>query len=207
MKLSVLTLSYPDRIVPFLSKIMAEFENQTRTRDDVEVLALADNLTMSVGMKWNALINAARGDYITVIGDDDMPTHDYVSSLCDAIEENHGVDCIVFDTVMYRDGEYVATCKWGLEYEYEDDWDNKVLYRYPGELMAIRSDIRRKYPYEDRWRGSDYRQSRSMRQALETQFRIDKVLYEYYNRSENDTHIRMQRAANKKRKEARRVSV
>lgn len=203
-KLSILTLSYPDRLGLFFPRLMSELDRQTADRDDVEVLALVDNLTMSVGCKWNILVAAARGAYITVIGDDDMPSEDYVEQLCNAIEKQNGVDCIVFDTEMYRDGAFVARCKWGLEYEYKDDWKGKLLYRYPGELMAIRAEIRKRHLYADRWRGSDYRQSRAMRADLDSQYRINAVLYRYWNRSDNDTHIRMQARADGARKERRR---
>lgn len=197
--LSILTLSYPGTVRKYLPRLVENLDAQIGDSAGVEVLGLVDNLRMSVGCKWNVLVAAARGKYIAVIGDDDLPADDYVSSLVEAIEQHDGVDCIVFDSAMYRDGEFIATVKWGLEHEYRDDWDNKLLWRYPGELMAIRADIRKKHPYPDKWRGSDMVQARKMRQDLETQHRIDKALYHYYSRSDNDTHIKKQRQRNRRK--------
>jgi len=199
--LSVLSLSTTDRVAPFLCRLAMEMRKQMEGHGGAEWLCLVDDYDQSVGVKWNALIAAAKGEYITVIGDDDLPSRDYISRLTGAIAEFGGVDCIVFDTEMYRDGEFVATVKWGLEHEYRDDLDNKLMWRYPGELMAIRSDIRKRFPYPDKFRGSDWVQARRMRHALETQHRIDKVLYRYYSRSDNDTHIKMQIKMDNERRE------
>ena len=198
MKLSILTLSIPSRVDTFLPRIVKQLNEQIGDKP-VELLCLLDNQRISIGHKWNCLIQQAHGAYITCVGDDDVMADDYVDSILEAIDEAAGVDVIVFDTDMFRDGEYACICHWGVEHEYRDDWENKELWRGPGELMAIRADIRKAFPYPDVWRGSDWRQAQQMRHAIETQHRIDKVLYHYYNRSDNDEHIKMQRKVNAER--------
>lgn len=208
MRLSVLVLSLHTRVERFLPRIMATLHGQVGERD-VEILCFLDNQRVSVGRKWNTLIECATGDYITVVGDDDVVSDDYIDSLLGAIDAHSGVDAIVFDTEFYRDGEYAARVHWGMEYQYKDDWDAQELWRGTGELMAIRSDIRKKYLYEDVWRGSDWRQAKLMTPHLKTQQRIlgddgqAKVLYKMLNRSDNDEHIKAQQRANAQRKAER----
>lgn len=198
MKLSVLTLSYTDRISEFLKPMMDNLTRQAAGRD-VEVLACVDNLTMSVGLKWNALINAARGQYMTCVGDDDALEPNYVEKICDAIDKADGADCIVFDTDMYVDGKYKALVHWSMEHEYRDDWDHELLWRPPGELMCIKTSIRRKCMYPDYWRGSDWRVGKKLRQVIESEYRIEgPPLYHYMNRSDNETHTEMQKVHNRR---------
>ena len=186
MLLSILTLSIPERVGPYLSRLVKQLDEQIGENREVEVLALTDNRRISVGAKWNHLIGIARGQYITCVGEDDVLADDYVSSLLKAIRENPGVDCIVFDTDMYVDGEFYVNCKWGLEHTFDDDEANKQMYRPVGELMCIRSDIRREHPYQNVWRGSDWRLMRSIRSSLKTQARVEKTLYHYMYRKENN---------------------
>lgn len=207
MRLSILTLSLHTRVERFLPRIIATLHGQIGDLD-VELLCFLDNQRVSVGRKWNTLIGAATGKYITVVGDDDLVADTYVQDLLDAIDAADGVPCIVFDSEFYRDGQHVARVHWGLEYEYRDDFEHGHLWRPPGELMAIRSDIRKEVLYPDVWRGSDWRQAKMMLPRLTEQHRIKengeaKSLYLMYNRSNNDEHIRAQQRANQLRRDQR----
>ncbi len=53
--------------------------------------------------------------------DDDFVTDDYVSSIMSCINENVGTDCVVFDTICTIDDGIPIHCKYGVEYEYNNN--------------------------------------------------------------------------------------
>jgi glycosyltransferase involved in cell wall biosynthesis len=63
---------------------------------DIELLYLMDNRRRTVGAKRNALLNAACGDYVSFIDDDDMVAGDYVVRVLDALRRHPDVDVICF---------------------------------------------------------------------------------------------------------------
>ena len=64
------------------------FEGLTRVADQrVEVLLLFDNKRRSVGEKRQALLDIARGEYVTFIDDDDLVAPGYVSEILSVITE------------------------------------------------------------------------------------------------------------------------
>lgn len=202
--LSVLVLSVPTRVERFLPRIVRLLDEQMAEDDRAELLVLLDNKRRSVGEKWNTLMRAAAGLFVTCVGDDDTVADDYVARLLAAIAANPRADSIVFDTVMYEDGRHVADVRWGRYETPLDDWENKRLTRQTGELMAIRRDIRLRHPYPDVWRGSDWRMQRDLLKDIETEVRIEgPPLYHYWYRTDNGECAASQRRADGKRRVAR----
>ena len=99
-KLSILTPACWNRIAS--SKGLADkIEAQAAAfpHGTVEHLVLFDHRTRSVGMKRQALLDSARGDYIAFVDDDDDISDDYVASILEAIKANTDVvtfhaDCV-----------------------------------------------------------------------------------------------------------------
>ena len=62
----------------------------------VEHLVFLDNKRRTVGEKRDALLRAARGDYVAYVDDDDDVSEDYVKELLDAIDRLNPPDVITF---------------------------------------------------------------------------------------------------------------
>jgi glycosyltransferase involved in cell wall biosynthesis len=104
IKLSILILSIPSRIESALS-LIKKLEGQLGNRRSVELLVLTDNRSQSISEKRNILLNAARGQFVCFLDDDDGIANDYIDRVLTAISENPSVDCISFEQFCSLDGE------------------------------------------------------------------------------------------------------
>lgn len=174
--LSILILSIPDRArtgIPVFNELCRQADE---LGGQVEVLCYLDNKSITVGDKWNALVESSRGEYIACIGDDDRVEPDFCSSIIEAIEYDPTVDVVCFDTTYYVDGKFVATVYWGIGYRWQDKWDEGILWRPPFERMAIRSKHKRACPYPSTWTGGDQVQMLLLQPLLKRQTGIERVL-------------------------------
>lgn len=98
---SVLICSIPERYHTVQPLLLSLLEHQHMARmPDVELLMLLDNRRRSVGAKRNALLAAARGEYISFVDDDDEVARDYVQKLYRAICQTRKTD-IPADVVCF----------------------------------------------------------------------------------------------------------
>lgn len=105
MKLSILTPSIPTRLHK-AGKLHGEIARQIAAagaEDEVEHLILTDNRQRSIGAKRQALVEAARGDYVAFVDDDDRICEGYVAGLLRGIAE--GVDVVTFDQRAVVNGQ------------------------------------------------------------------------------------------------------
>jgi glycosyltransferase involved in cell wall biosynthesis len=87
----------PDRFHTVSPLLYSLLETQGVARHpDVELLYLLDSKRRTTGAKRNTLLNAARGDYISFIDDDDAVAGDYVARVLDALRQHPGVDVVCF---------------------------------------------------------------------------------------------------------------
>jgi glycosyltransferase involved in cell wall biosynthesis len=77
--LSILTPAIPERLEQ-VRALSAEIENQIGTRP-VEHLVLMDNRRRSIGLKRDALLRAAGGDFVAFVDDDDWVSIHYIQEL------------------------------------------------------------------------------------------------------------------------------
>jgi glycosyltransferase involved in cell wall biosynthesis len=90
--LSILTAAVPERFGK-LASLCAALAIQIGDKA-VEHLVLVDNRRRTIGEKRDALLRAAKGNYIAFVDDDDSVTPDYIESLLSAMET--GPDVITF---------------------------------------------------------------------------------------------------------------
>lgn len=110
MILSILTPAVPSRMQQ-LEKLCAELSRQIGSLP-VEHLTLLDNKRRTVGEKRDALLRAARGQYVAFVDDDDAVRPDYIAKLLAATKTNPDVitfnqHCVVngsVSTVEFRLG-------------------------------------------------------------------------------------------------------
>ena len=189
MKFSILILTLPSRINSFFPKITEHLQSQIGNRNDIEILALYDNKRRSVGEKRNALLDLARGKYLTFIDDDDRVSDDYISSIMKVID-NENTDCIVFDCMCTINNQIKRYCKYGIEYNYTCTKDHPVQQwtGKPAHTMVYRSEIAKKYRYPEKNRGEDMSWVSQACLDIKKQSRIDKLLYYYdFNKSTSET--------------------
>ncbi len=144
---------------------------------EAEVVILTDDKQLTVGDKRNLLVEAAHGDYISFIDDDDMVTFDYVEELLKATCENK--DVIVFDAYRYENGQ--PDRRVSYDKSYGRDYNRSQLYcRLPNHLMCFKKELAASVTFPEISFGEDAEWARRILPKIQTQHRIYKVLYEYW---------------------------
>ena len=185
MKLSILICAVFERD---FSRLVANLMNQIdRQINDqgVEILVLSDNRKRSTGRKRQALLNAAQGDYVTFIDDDDDVSSDYLAEVLMATKSN--ADVIVFNSeaqlLGYGFGEnpYIVRC--GIEYENQEsrmEGDRRVdITRKPWHWCIWKTALAQTASFADTCVDDDWQWLRQLMPKIKTQHRIDRVLHFY----------------------------
>jgi len=66
--------------------------------DQVELLMFRDNKKRSIGLKRQALLEQAHGEYICFVDDDDDVQRGYLELICGALRDGQA-DVLTFDTI------------------------------------------------------------------------------------------------------------
>lgn len=144
LRLSILMCSVGDRLdrmklgYTFLAGQAEAYPEQ------VEVLALTDNRCRSIGLKRQALLDAARGEYVCFIDDDDdVPDH-FVSDIVTAMEQaRQRPDVFVFPTLCVSDAYGSMLVDHSISYENESakvpDFRRKPWFMHPIERGLAQS--------------------------------------------------------------------
>ena len=116
---------------------------------EVEILSLLDNKKRSVGMKRQALLDIAEGEFVCYIDDDDWIAETYIRRIKEGLCRMGGQQVLVFDSLCSRDdrvGNIVL--KHGLQYENMEISEPNPT-RKPWHIHPWRRD------YVSMWRFSD----------------------------------------------------
>ena len=175
-KLSILIPTLEERRES-LAGLRAELDRQVGKRN-VEVLHLSDNRQMSIGQKRNMLLNQSQGEYVAFVDDDDMVFYDYVDKVLNALTRNP--DCTsLTGEIVFSDG-YSRPFIHSLRYtQWIDDHGNKVYYRPPNHLNAVRRSIAVQVGFPPWNSGEDRSFSMGIRHHLKTEQWIDGCIYTY----------------------------
>lgn len=178
MLLTVGVVSIPERSAT-LSALLADLNRQAEGKP-VEVLVLTDNKQSTVGRKRDFIVQMAKGQYLSMVDDDDEVAPDYVDSILAAIRENPGVDVVTFNILIRGDME-------GVTYYSEDnrdDLDAGIFYRKPNHLCAWSTEIARKIRYRDVSYGEDHDWGTAARTMIRERVNIPRNLYVYNMRQQ-----------------------
>ena len=156
-------------------KLTSKIIDQLTT--EVEMMLLPDNGEKTIGEKRNALLEAAIGDYVAFIDDDDMISDDYISSVLTALESSP--DCASLNGFVYKKGGGKRLFTHSIKY---DGWYTKddVDFRTPNHLNAIRREVATMVGFPEISHGEDHKFSKDVRQHLKTEAEISGVIYHYY---------------------------
>lgn len=180
---SILILSIPSRVEHFLVPLLASLQEQIQSPQEVEVLTLIDNKSLSIGEKRNKLRSISRGRYSAFVDDDDRVEDDYVPSIIAAIRSEPDQDVFCFDVWVngYDKLGYTPPggmlCKYGIEYRHENL--PTLFTRKPNHLMVYKNDLAKSVLFPSLNRNEDDAWGKVISKKIKKQGRIDKVLYYY----------------------------
>lgn len=150
----------------------------------VEHLVLYDNRHRSVGLKRQALLEAARGQYIAFVDDDDAVSADYVSSLLKAIQQHPEAHVITFEQDACYNGKYFKVIfQHGAKDQnlILDGPDDQELIRGPWHVCAWRRERIRHCQFLDCNYGEDAAWVNQARLHVSQAHHIPKVLHTYHH--------------------------
>lgn len=156
----------------------------------VQVLCDADFGNASIGAKRQALLQAARGEYVVFIDDDDLVAPDYIQKIFLAVFRGTNPDCITFDGARYDNGVFDAPVIYSLKKHANATQalsrGRTVYIRMPQHITPIRREIALAVGYKDLNSGEDLDFARRVYPLLKTEERVDGTLYKYFFRGDRE---------------------
>lgn len=173
-RLSILICSLNSR-AHLLKRLRSVLDPQLT--DEVEVIVNADDGQLSIGDKRNALLQAATGDYIAFIDDDDLVRTTYVQSVLAAIQTNP--DCVGIEGVITTNGNpngrlFIHSLRYHIWFE-----DNGVYYRNPNHLSPVKRELALKTGFPSINHGEDHDYSKRLLPLLNSEVYIKGPIYHY----------------------------
>lgn len=178
--LSVLTAAVPSRI-QMADSLAERIDHQIHAAGvpagAVEHLILLDNKARSVGLKRQALLDIALGDYIIYLDDDDDMADDYIPCLLAAAAR--GSDVITFKQLALINGEE-GHIEFHGNAEKDEPWQvGATVRRPPWHVCAWRRELVKRCVFPDINDGEDIVWCHQARPLLKTCTHIDRVLHTY----------------------------
>lgn len=188
IKLSILIPSVHTRYNTFLPKIQEQVYTQYNALSEfdqsrVEIIVLSDTKSIMLGEKRNIMVDLAKGDYISFVDDDDVISDDYISSLLDATKS--GSDVITFIAMVSMNGEYAKPCFYSKDNKFDFNKPG-AYYRIPNHICCVKKEVSLKSSFPSLLKGEDSGYSRLLIRHLNTETKLNKVLY-HYNYSDETT--------------------
>lgn len=179
--LSVLVPSVTSRWDTFARNIQETLYSQLaalhpHNRERVEILVLTDNKTINLGAKRNLMLSMAQGRYVAFVDDDDRLEPDYLTSLLAATQS--GADTLCFIVSVSLDGGAANPCHYSIKFNGDRNFAGHYE-RLPNHLMAVKREHALAAGFPELSRGEDSEYAKRLRPFLETEHRIDRVLYHY----------------------------
>ena len=142
----------------------------------VEHLVLFDNRARSVGLKRQALLDAARGDYIVYVDDDDDITDEFIPYVLAAIKRNP--DVITYDQRAIYNG-IESTVNFAHTNVDSPFAPNGITHRNLWHVCTWKRELVADCVFPDSMYGEDLQWSLQARLRVKSECHIDKVLHHY----------------------------
>jgi hypothetical protein len=167
MQLSILICTLPSRRAQLewlLEHLYQQVINDTPCR--VEIL-VDDRRGISVGMKRQALLERARGRYISFVDDDDIVPHNYCRRVVDELTYTD-VDSVSLEGVMTTDGQKPQRFIHSMHVE---EWHTKdgVFMRNSNHLNPVRRELALQAGFGDENCGEDHSYSKRLKPLVKTE--------------------------------------
>lgn len=186
-KLAILIPTLDSRVEQ-LHNLLGELDRQANllgVTDDIVIIPNADDGTLPIGSKRNALLDHGTklADYVAFFDDDDYPGDNYLKYILEGCDK--GFDCCSLRGVMLTDGENPELFEHSIKYGAWATTDNHIKYeRYPNHLNAIKSSIAKRFKFPETNHGEDKGFSDQVHRAgaIKSEYYIEEVIYVYqYN--------------------------
>lgn len=175
MKLSILICTLESRRNQFdrLIRIL-----QPQLTDEVEIKFLRDQKQKTIGYKRNQLLQAATGDYVAFIDDDDRISPNYVQLLLKGIETDPDCCSLIGQITFNGKGQQKFIHSIGYTSYFEQ---GRIYYRPPNHLNCIRASIAKQFIFDEINMYEDTHWAMAICNAgvLKTEYKIEETLYYY----------------------------
>lgn len=183
MLLSILIPAVPSRIASRLLPLLEKLEAQAiGVGGGVEILTLLDNKRRSVGMKRQALLDIARGDYVAYVDDDDDVSDDYLIYLAAACRR--GKDVVTFKQRAVINGAE-GHCHFSIHHKTDEPWTaGQTVKRRPWHVCAWRREMAVQGKFLDCNYGEDAAWVDQVAPIARSETHVDRVLHLYRHDTE-----------------------
>lgn len=178
-KLSIIILSIIERR-DLLNRIVGVLTPQLTK--EVELLISTTGVEEPIGVKRERLKQAARGEFLCFVDDDDMVSEDYVEQILTAIEENPAIDCVGFKGTIECPNGKICPVSYSLRNRDVMGKDDNEYLCGIGHLTPIKSDIAKSVKFSEKNAGEDSDFCKEVMEKLRNESFIHKVLYRYLAR-------------------------
>jgi glycosyltransferase involved in cell wall biosynthesis len=190
MILSILIPTVPQRTNLFL-ELHSEINKQLELSNYfglVEVISDdAPKGTKTTGQKRNDLLNAAQGEYVWFIDDDDMIMPNAIYNIITALEQKP--DALAINGIMTTNGRDKKEWYISKNLEYTADWSKgyEIYLRPTNHITPTKRDIARLIKFEDKSNFEDYAYCMELKKLglIKTEVEIEEPVYHYRYSTEN----------------------
>lgn len=174
-KLSILIPTVTDRF-NFLSELLKLVYSQNpELLKKTEVLINCDSRVKTIGQKRNELLQSATGEYVVFIDDDDVISHDYLTSIFKGIDL--GVDHIGITMLFAPDTGLNKLVKCSKDYVWCEK-DN-IYYRSAQHVCPIKREIAKQVKFPEINFGEDNVYSKQINALIQTEYLVENIIYTY----------------------------
>lgn len=168
-----------DRFKSLLSQLLPQLDAHDGR---VRVTALYNNGERPLGEVRQDLVDSVTTDYISFVDDDDEVPSYYVDEVAQRLGD---VDYVGWRMQCYVDGVQQKPTFHSLQYK---AWfeNHKGYFRHVSHLNPVRTALARLVNFRNVGTPEDVGWAREMRQHLESEEYIDRIMY-YYHASSSDT--------------------
>ncbi len=183
MKLSILICHLPERKA-YLGNLLEILHIQKDAFPDGYIEILIDpHPTDSIGTKRNRLLEAAKGEYVCFIDDDDRVSLYYIPLLFNGLLM--GVDCCSLLGEITEDGKNPQLFEHSIKYkEYRTNQiiGSRIKYeRFPNHLNCIKASIAKQFKFPEISHGEDTSFATQIFKSglIKTEHYIPEIIYYY----------------------------
>jgi len=182
IKFSILIPSIPSRF----DRLKKHFDylQERAANKPVEILAFTDNKRRSVGLKRDALVQVARGEFLSFLDDDDLAEPHYVDEVLKAIEAHPDADLFTLKMTATINKGNAFVVDYDLNYENQEAWQINGIWqnirRKPFHNNIWRTSIAQSERFPDASYGEDYHWAKRLHPKVKTSFKIDKIMSHYF---------------------------
>lgn len=156
--------------------------------DEVEIIINIDNGEKSTGQKRQELLEAATGEWVIYIDDDDTVPSYYIEELLKATES--GADCFAINGCMTTDGQ--DWIQWFISKDYPDvtvkEGKRRYYRRFTNHITAVKRRIALQAGFPRISNAEDKAYSTGLRGKLHSEYTIEKPMYHYQFSTQNKAY-------------------